>query len=113
RLLRSSYGMGAAADGADVYVGLLTQPGALTAALNYYRANDLGGQNPAPVHGVPTLYVWSTDDSAPGRVGAEDTVNYVDASYRFVVLEGVSHWVPEEAAADMNAELLAHLRSHP
>ena len=31
---------------------------------------------------------------------------------RFVVLEGVGHWIPETAAERFSAELLAHLAAH-
>jgi pimeloyl-ACP methyl ester carboxylesterase len=88
------------------YVAVLTQPGALTAALNWYRAMtreevaDL-----APIT-VPTLYVWSTEDMALGRVAAEATEDHVSGPYRFEVLEGVSHWVPEEVPDVLNGLLL-------
>ena len=45
--------------------------------------------------GVPTLFVWSTNDQAPGRTAAERTARHVEGRYRFEVLEGVSHWIPE------------------
>jgi pimeloyl-ACP methyl ester carboxylesterase len=107
-LLRGVYGTGPASAHADEYVRLLSEPGALTAALNYYRALGLAGTGGSSVV-VPTLYVWSTADTALGRYGAELTGSYVDGPYRFVVLEGVSHWVPEEAAADLSRLLLDHL----
>ena len=45
----------------------------------------------------PTLYVWSDGDMALGRVAAEETGDYVDGPYRFEVLPGISHWIPEAA----------------
>jgi pimeloyl-ACP methyl ester carboxylesterase len=54
---------------------------------------------------VPTLYVWSTNDVALGRAAAELTERYVTGPYRFEVLDGVSHWIPEEAP-DVAAKLL-------
>ncbi|HWC11776.1 MAG TPA: alpha/beta hydrolase [Acidimicrobiales bacterium] len=92
------------------YVARLRDPGALTAALNWYRA--LGTQwtlEMGPVT-APTLFVWSTDAPAIGREAAEACGRYVEGPYRFEVLEEVGHWVPEEAAADLNRLLLAHLR---
>src|SRR5659263_103776 len=56
---------GAAIDG---YVAHMQQPGALTAALSWYRAmsgDDLRGMGPVT---TPTLYVWSTGDPAQRRV---------------------------------------------
>ena len=46
---------------------------------------------------VPTTFVWSTKDVALDRRGAELTEPYVDAPYEFVVLDGVTHWVPTQA----------------
>jgi pimeloyl-ACP methyl ester carboxylesterase len=90
-------------------VRVLTQPGAMTGALNWYRAADPGlvaGLGPIT---TPTLYVWSTWDPALGREAAEATAQHVDGPYRFEVLEGVSHWIPEEAPDSLNAFLLEHL----
>jgi pimeloyl-ACP methyl ester carboxylesterase len=112
RALRAAYGSGAAAEAADSYVALLSEPGALTAALSYYRANDFAAGTALPPVRVPTLYVWSTADSALGRTGAEATQRFVDAPYRFEVLEGVSHWVPEDAADALSALVLEHVAAN-
>jgi pimeloyl-ACP methyl ester carboxylesterase len=96
-------------DDLDEYVHVLQEPGALTAALNWYRAmkpglvGDLGNVT------TPTLYVWSDNDIALGRYAAEATAEYVSGPYRFEVLEGVSHWIPEHAPAALNRLLLEHL----
>lgn len=88
----------------------MSQPGALTAALNWYRA--MGARLAAVGKiGVPTLYVWSTGDVALGREGAEACGTYVDGTYRFEVLEGVSHWIPEEAPDLLDRLLFEHLAS--
>jgi pimeloyl-ACP methyl ester carboxylesterase len=60
---------------------------------------------------VPTMYVWPTDDAAIGRVAAESTREYVQGPYRFEVLEGVSHWVPETAPEELSDLLIRHLAS--
>ena len=81
---------------AEAFVRPLTEPGALTGPLNWYRAmsrGDLDGLDPVT---VPTTYVWGTDDLAVGRAAAEDCASHVAADYRFVELPGVSHWVPEQ-----------------
>jgi pimeloyl-ACP methyl ester carboxylesterase len=80
---------------------------ALTGGLNWYRANDFGATI-GPIT-VPTMYVWSTDDVALGREAAEGTGAQVSGPYRFEVLEGVSHWIPEVAADALDALLLDHL----
>lgn len=91
-------------------IGRMSQPGALTAALNWYRAMDAGLAAVGKIS-VPTLYVWSTGDVALGREGAEACGTYVDGAYRFEVLDDVSHWIPEEAPDVFNRLLLAHLAS--
>ena len=107
-VLRGIYGTGPASAHADDYVALLSQPGALTAALNYYRALGLTSSTGART-AVPTLYVWSSGDTALGRYGAERCGDYVDGPYRFAVIDGVSHWVPEDAADELSALLLEHV----
>jgi pimeloyl-ACP methyl ester carboxylesterase len=93
------------------YVALLTRPGALTGALNWYRANDIAGTAfELPPVTVPTLYVWPVNDAYLGREAAEATAEQVEGPYRFVELEGVSHWVCEEVPDRLNQLLLDHFR---
>ena len=61
---------------------------------------------------MPTLYVWSTEDIALGRAAAEATADHVTGPYRFEVLEGVSHWIPDVAADRLSPLLLDHLAAH-
>jgi pimeloyl-ACP methyl ester carboxylesterase len=96
-------------DAAAEYVRALTDPGAITAALNWYRAADLGIVEGLARITTPTLYVWSTNDPALGREAADATAEHVDGPYRFEVLDGVSHWIAEEAPDALNALLLEHL----
>ena len=93
------------------YLEVLRQPGALTAALNWYRAQrreDLEGLEPVR---VPTLHVWSDGDPALGEVATRATAQHVQGPYRLEVLRGVSHWVPEEAADRLAALVLEHVRA--
>ena len=90
------------------HVEVLSDPGAMTAALNYYRAWDDSVDRLDPTT-VPTLFVWSTEDIAIGRAGAEATEELVSGPYRFEELDGLSHWLPEVAPARVSAELLDHL----
>lgn len=96
---------------AETYLRRMREPGALTGALNWYRALPsqlLARGEPSPVT-VPTLYVWSTGDTALGRQAAELTADFVSGPYRFEILEGVSHWIPEEAPGPLVTLLLDHL----
>jgi pimeloyl-ACP methyl ester carboxylesterase len=104
---------GLSAEEADHYGELMSDRAALTAALNWYRAvwwSDVKGLEPVT---VPTLHLWSTGDPALSRTGAEQTEKYVAGPYRFEVLEGISHWIPEHAPETTNQLLLEHFAAHP
>ena len=95
---------------AEHYLRRLREPGALTAALAWYRAQssaDLEGLGPVT---APTLHVWSDADPALGAVATYETAQHLAGPYRLEVLEGVGHWVPESAADRVSALLLEHLR---
>jgi pimeloyl-ACP methyl ester carboxylesterase len=92
------------------YVRRLARPGALTAALNWYRAMDQSG--PIGPASVPTLYVWGTEDATIGSTAALATRKYVSGPYRFEMLEDVSHWIPEEAPEELTRLLIQHLLAH-
>ena len=102
-------GSGLDADTAREYAARMSEPGALTAALNWYRALPLAGRSIAGPVPVRTLYVWGEEDFALGRRAAEDTGRYVTGPYEFVPLPGVSHWVPEQHADELLPPLLRHL----
>lgn len=95
---------------ADEHIRVLSGEGALTGALNWYRAmtRDFGDIDRTT---VPTTYVWSTGDTALGRAGAERCGEFVDAPYEFVVLDGGSHWIPEERAEELAEAILARAGS--
>ncbi|QRE80719.1 MULTISPECIES: alpha/beta fold hydrolase [Rhodococcus] len=112
RRLRAMYGDRVSSESIDEYVRVLSEPGALTATLNWYRAMTREFAELAPVR-VPTTYVWSTADSALGRAGAERCGEFVDAPYEFVVLDDVSHWVPEEAPDALAKAILARIDDRP
>ena len=96
---------------ADHYVRRMREPGALTAALNWYRAIPWHARDPVGQVAVPTLHVWSTDDAFLGRAATEDTGRFCSASYRLEVLEGVPHWIPELAAERVGELVVAHVKS--
>ncbi|GAA1794086.1 alpha/beta hydrolase [Planosporangium flavigriseum] len=97
RRLREVFaGSGLDAAGVDRYVAPLRAPGALTAALNWYRAMRFLGRGGTGKVGVPTTYVWSSGDVAVGRVAARNCAREVTGEYRFVELPGVSHWMADQ-----------------
>lgn len=82
----------------DRFRAEIVETGALTPALNWYRALPFAppGLVRAPVR-VPTTLVWGDLDTAVGRLSVEGTARWVGAPYRFHVLEGASHWIPRQA----------------
>jgi len=94
----------------EEYIQRLSEPGALTAALNWYRSGKPGTK--AGRITVPTLYVWSTEDVALGSTAALATERWVEGPYRFEMIEDVSHWVPEEAPEFLASLLLEQLNAY-
>jgi pimeloyl-ACP methyl ester carboxylesterase len=109
RMLGTREETGIPEEAVDSYVAVLSAPGALTAALNWYRAMS-SGTAVDPVE-VPTTYVWSDGDVAIGRVAAEGCARYVTADYRFVQLPGITHWIPEQAPERLAAAVLDRIAS--
>ncbi|WP_306211919.1 alpha/beta fold hydrolase [Actinoplanes sp. RD1] len=91
------------------YVRAMTEPGRLTATLNWYRA--LSGRtlkNVGKVE-VPTTYVWSDADATVGKPAALATASWVTGDYRLVTLRGIGHFVPEEAPRALAEVTLARI----
>jgi len=119
----------------EIYKEALRQPGALTAALNYYRANlgrlisksnkqapqptpsgssHRGTADEAPVHRdsrirVPTLFIFAEQDAAILPATVRGVGKYIDAPFREVRIPDSGHWVQNEAADEVNAALLDFL----
>lgn len=109
RRLRAMYGPHVPPSDVDAHVAVLGERDALTAALNYYRAMNAETFGALPRITVPTLYVWSDGDTAIGPVAAHACGDYVDGPFRFEVLEGITHWIPEQAPDRLAALVLDHL----
>ena len=61
---------------------------------------------------VPTLLVWSDRDDAVDRSGIVASARWVAAPYRLEIVEGASHWIPEQHP-ELVAELVgAHVRAN-
>jgi pimeloyl-ACP methyl ester carboxylesterase len=94
------------------YLRVLNSKPALSAALNWYRANVENRMIKGSIEThvtVPTMMIWSDQDSFLCRDGADLTKNYVDAPYHLEIITGVDHWVPELGAARVTELLLKHL----
>lgn len=79
------------------YVSAWSQPGALTAMLNYYRANDpldTSIYNSLLVN-VPTMVIWGEQDTALLTGNLEGLGEYVP-DLTVCRIPGASHWVVHE-----------------
>ena len=102
------------------YKDAARQPGALTGAINYYRANVFDRLFARKQQGdanksngrvrVPTLFIFGEQDFAilPATVRGLD--KYIEAYYHEVRIPDSGHWVQNEAPAEVNAALLEFLK---
>ncbi|HEV2650400.1 MAG TPA: alpha/beta hydrolase [Rhizomicrobium sp.] len=91
----------------DHYRQNALKPGAMTAMINYYRANLrvlADRSTPAPMIETPTLMIWGEADAA---LSIENTRGYEKLVRDFTLerLPRVSHWVQQEAPDEVNARL--------
>ena len=112
----------------EKYKAALREPAALTAAVNYYRANVFrlmrrkpeaggksGGGTPGEKDGrirVPTLFIFAEQDPAILAQTVMGVASYINAPYREVRIPDCSHWVQNEAPEEVNTALLEFLRGH-
>ena len=89
-----------------MYKEALRQPGALTASINYYRANVFrslirgrGGDKGKTDGGirVPTLFIYGEHDFAVLPETVRDLGRFINAPYREVRIPDSTHWVQNEA----------------
>ena len=98
------------------YKEALRQPGALTSAINYYRANinrlASRGAKTSPSNErtrVPTLFIFAEQDFAIVPETVRGVADYVDAPFRELRIKESGHWVQNEAAEEVNAALIEFL----
>lgn len=106
RRLRGVFGDDVPPDLVAEHLAALSDPAALTGALNWYRAMGRWAGDDQPTR-VPTTYIWGAQDQALGRAGAHACGDHVSADYRFVELPDVGHWIPEQRPEVIVAEILA------
>ena len=99
------------------YRQMLSQPGQLTAAFNYYRANS-NQQNllspeatKVPPVQAPTLLIYGKEDFAFASSVWEDSANQCAGGFRLVGLDGVGHWAVEQVPAEVTRLILEHLKA--
>lgn len=103
---------------ADVerYLVDLSRPGALTAGLNWYRANsaphlELKPRRAFPAVAAPTLGLWSAGDEYLTEEPMIRSGAHVKGPWRYEKIENASHWMPLDEPARINELLLEFLDS--
>jgi pimeloyl-ACP methyl ester carboxylesterase len=100
---------------AESSIADLSRPGALTASLNWYRANVppeslVAEPLELPPVPVPTMGVWSTGDMALTEAQMTGSAAFVaDGRWRYERVEGAGHWMQLEAPDRVNELLLDFL----
>lgn len=95
----------------DTWIRDAERPGALTAGLNWYRAN-MDPTEPTlqamdfPDVTVPTLGVWSSGEHYCGEAQLRDSERFVKAEWRYERIEGASHWIPLDAPESVTRLIL-------
>jgi pimeloyl-ACP methyl ester carboxylesterase len=96
----------------DYYVNEFTRTG-FTGALNWYRNFDRNWEilanPPAATIAVPALFIAGTNDPVQGFTPRDRAREVATGPYREVTLDGAGHWLQEEQANEVNAELLQFL----
>ncbi|MFX1538715.1 MAG: alpha/beta fold hydrolase [Promethearchaeota archaeon] len=106
------------------YVEAWSQPGALKASINYYRANwniaqilsiqkehQAGFIKRFPKIQCPTLVIWGEKDVALDRSLTYGLNEYIEGEFKLVYHPGYGHWVHVEAPKFVNNTILSFLGS--
>lgn len=92
----------------DEYLAIFSEPGALTAALNWYRASGLdAGEGNLDV-AIPTAFIWGNQDPVVGGHALEAQRRFFQGNLRETELD-TGHWLMETEAAAVTAAVLAHI----
>ncbi len=94
------------------YVRVLGDEPALKAALDWYRATPLPLAARIGPISVPVLFIWGARDPFFDRIGAEATRKYVTGTYRFEVIDGGGHSLPQLWPDRVAALVVEELRAH-
>jgi pimeloyl-ACP methyl ester carboxylesterase len=99
----------------DRYLVDLARPGALTAALNWYRANvsperEVGAPRAFPEVRAQTLGLWSSGDDYLLEEQMVGSAEHVTGGWSYTRIDGASHWLQLDAPERINELLAAFLR---
>jgi pimeloyl-ACP methyl ester carboxylesterase len=96
------------------YNDMLREPGALTAALNWYRA--VMAEDMSPPSGpmsveTPTVFIWGNNDEAVGRYSVEQQAQYMKGPYKELELDA-GHWLFRDQPEKTLAAITDHIDTY-
>ena len=99
----------------DRYLKDPARPGALTAALNWYRANvkpQMPVDNPPPQPKIvcPVLGMWGDGDPFLIEENVATSPERVSGTWRYEKIAGAGHWLMLDKPAEVNRLLVDYLR---
>ena len=90
------------------YLSVFSEPGALTSALNWYRApNALAGTGSMEVD-IPTAFIWGNQDPVVGQQALSAQRDFF-ANNLWETELNTGHWLMETEAQAVTAAVLEHL----
>jgi pimeloyl-ACP methyl ester carboxylesterase len=98
----------------EKWIGELGRPGALTAGLNWYRANVVPEAMTEerwilPAVSAPTLGLWSSNDAYLTETQMLGSREFVTGPWAYRRIEGASHWMQLDRPAVVNAAIIEFL----
>jgi len=94
----------------------LERPGALTAALNWYRANfspaSLNSVSTPPRILVPAMGIAAQNDAFLLEAHTKNSVEMIDSSWEYHLVEGASHWLMRDKPEEVTTLLLEFFSKH-
>ena len=96
------------------YLQDLSRPGALTAGLNWYRANvkpepPAGHRSNFPNITCPVLGIWSDGDNYLTEGHLRNSYEKIEGPWRYEKISGASHWLMLDKPEELNRLLLDFL----
>lgn len=98
----------------DEAIERLSRPGALVAALNWYRANSQPASLLKPKRDIPnfshaTLGIWGADDDHLVEEFITQTAAHTDGEWRYERISGAGHWIQIDQPVVLAELLVSHL----
>jgi len=93
------------------YMAVFREPGAMTTALNWYRAPNDGNELASPDVDLPVLFIWGNHDPAVGRVAVDLQRQYLKGPFTEIELDA-GHWLMESHPSEISDAVLEHISTH-